>query len=115
VRLASYPPYHSQDKPIERCWGSVENHWNGAVRDAIDAGLHCAPTMPWKGRHPGVALVTPTDETGVTGAKDAMEAVETPLKRVPRLAKWFVDVVYSPSRIRDASLFLSPLLSGQTP
>ena len=58
--------------------------------------------MTWKGRHPVVALVTTTYETGVTLAKDAMEAVETQLKRVPRLAKWFVDVVYSPSRIRDA-------------
>src|SRR5262245_2149031 len=29
VRLAYYPPYHSKYNPIERCWGILENHWNG--------------------------------------------------------------------------------------
>ena len=30
VRLAYYPPYHSKYHPIERCWGILEHHWNGA-------------------------------------------------------------------------------------
>lgn len=29
VRLVYYPPYHSKYNPIERCWGVLENHWNG--------------------------------------------------------------------------------------
>ena len=102
VCLAYYPPYHSKYNPIERCWGILENHWNGALLDSIDAVLQFATTMTWKGRHPVVTLVTTAYETGVTLAKDAMAAVETQLKRVPRLAKWFVDVVYSPSHIRDS-------------
>jgi transposase len=24
-----YPPYHSKYNLIERCWGILENHWNG--------------------------------------------------------------------------------------
>ena len=29
VQLAYYPPYHSKYNPVERCWGVLENHWNG--------------------------------------------------------------------------------------
>ncbi len=25
----SSPPYHSKDNPLERCWGILEEHWNG--------------------------------------------------------------------------------------
>jgi transposase len=39
VRLAYYPPYHSKYNPIERCWGILENHWNGALLDSVDAVL----------------------------------------------------------------------------
>ena len=101
VRLAYYPPYHSKYNPIERCWGILENHWNGSLLDSIDAVLQCAATMSWKGMHPVVTLVTTTYQTGVTLTKDAMEAVETQLTRLPRLKKWFVDVVYTPVFIRD--------------
>ena len=66
VRLAYYPPYHSKYNPIERCWGILENHWNGALLDSIDAVLQFAATMTWKGTHPIVDLVTTTYQTGVT-------------------------------------------------
>jgi hypothetical protein len=26
-----YPPYHSKYNPIERCWGILEQHWNGTL------------------------------------------------------------------------------------
>jgi hypothetical protein len=29
VQLLYYPPYHSKYNPIERCWGILEQHWNG--------------------------------------------------------------------------------------
>jgi hypothetical protein len=31
VRLAYYPPSHSKYNAIERCWGILEMHWNGAL------------------------------------------------------------------------------------
>jgi hypothetical protein len=93
VRLASYPPSHRKDTPIERCWGIWENHGNGALLDAVDAVLQLASTMTWKGTHPIVALVTTTYQTGVTLTTEAMEAVEGKIKRLPRLGKWFVDIV----------------------
>ena len=95
VRLAYYPPYYSKYNPIERCWGILENHWNGALLDSIDATLQFAATMAWKGTHPLVALVTTAYQTGVTLTKDAMEVVEAQLNRLPHLEKWFVDIVYS--------------------
>ena len=93
VRLAYYPPYHSKYNPIERCWGILENHWNGSLLDSIDMVLQFAATMTWKGTHPLVALVTTTYQTGVTLTKEAMAAVEAKIKRLPGLGKWFVDII----------------------
>lgn len=56
IRLAYYPPYHSKYNPIERCWGILENHWNGTLLDSIDTVLQFARTMTWNGRHPVVDL-----------------------------------------------------------
>jgi transposase len=101
VRLAYYPPYHSKYNPIERCWGILENHWNGTLLDSIDTVLQCARTMTWNGKHPLVELVTTTYQTGVTLTQEAMEAVEAQLQRLPALEKWFVDIVPPAWEIRD--------------
>jgi len=92
VRLAYYPPYHSKYNPIERCWGILENHWNGTLLDSLSAVCQFTTTMAWKGAHPMVELVTTTYKTGVTLTTDAMEAVEAQLTRLPQLAKWCVDI-----------------------
>ena len=102
MRLAYYPPYHSKYNPIERCWGILENHWNGSLLDSIDTVLQFAATMTWKGTHPIVALVTTTYQTGVTLTKEAMEAVEATIKRLPHLEKWFVDIVPTPVPLWDS-------------
>jgi hypothetical protein len=102
IRLAYYPPYHSKYNPIERCWGILENHWNGTLLDSIDTVLQFARTMTWNGRHPVVDLVTTTYQTGVTLTKNAMETVEAQLQRLPALGKWFVDILSPLQAIRDA-------------
>jgi transposase len=94
IRLAYYPPYHSKYNPIERCWGILEQHWNGALLDSVDAVIQYASTMTWKGKHPVVELVTTTYQTGVKLTEKAMQALETQLQRLPHLDKWFVDIVY---------------------
>jgi transposase len=101
VRLAYYPPYHSKYNPIERCWGILENHWNGALLDSVDAVIQYARTMTWKGKPPVVALVTTTYQTGVKLTKEAMGVVESQIQRLPSLEKWFVDIKYSSPAIRD--------------
>jgi len=102
VRLAYYPPYHSKYNPIERCWGILENHWNGALLDSLDAVCGFTASMTWKGAHPVVAVVTTTYQTCVTLAKDAMAAAEAQVVRLLHLDKWFVDIPYIPDALRDA-------------
>ncbi len=48
IRLAYYPPYHSKYNPIERCWGILENHWNGDILDSVETTLNFAKTMTWR-------------------------------------------------------------------
>jgi Rhodopirellula transposase DDE domain len=98
IRLAYYPPYHSKYNPVERCWGILEQHWNGSLLDSVNAVIQYAKTMTWKGKHPVVELVTTTYQTGVKLTKEAMDAVETQLQRLPSLEKWSVDIRYVPSR-----------------
>ena len=93
IRLAYYPPYHSKYNPIERCWGILENHWNGSLLDTLDAVIQFAQTMTWKGTHPVVSLVTTTYASGVRLTKDAMEALEAQISRLPGVEKWFVDIL----------------------
>jgi transposase len=103
IRLAYYPPYHSKYNPVERCWGILEHHWNGALLDSVDAVIHFAETMTWKGNHPVVELVTTAYQAGVKLAKEAMKAVETHLQRWPSLEKWFVDISSQPVEKQEHS------------
>jgi transposase len=96
VRLAYYPPYHSKYHPIERCWGILEGHWNGALLDSVEAVIRYVETMLWHGSHPVVELVTTLYQTGVKLTRKAMKVLETQLQRLPLLDKWFVDIACSP-------------------
>lgn len=102
IRLAYYPPYHSKYNPIERCWGILEHHWNGALLDSVEAVIQYASTMTWKGKHPVVTLVTTTYQTGVKLTKEAMDLVESQMQRLPSLRKWFVDIDGSSPASRDS-------------
>ena len=101
IRLTYSPPYHSKYNPIERCWGILEQHWNGALLDALDAVIQSAGTMTWKGKHPLVSLVTTVYQTGVKLTKEAMDDLETQLQRFPLLGKWFVDITAPLPALRD--------------
>lgn len=97
VRLAYYPPYHSKYNPIERCWGILEEHWDGSLLDSVETVIQYAKTMVWKGSHPVVELVTTTYRTGVKLTEEAMDALETQFERLPDLSKWFVDILFPTS------------------
>jgi hypothetical protein len=92
VRLAYYPPYHSKYNPIERCWGILENHWDGSILDTVEAVVRFTASMTWQGLHPVVELITAVYETGVTLTKEGMDLVETQITRLPGLGKWFIDI-----------------------
>ena len=90
LELAYYPPYHSKYNPIERCWGILENHWNGTLLASIDNALDWARTMTWRGVRPLVHLLEGVYETGVRIGKSAFRPIATRLKRSATLPKWSV-------------------------
>lgn len=96
VRLAYYPPYHSKYNPVERCWGILENHWNGSILDTVEAVIKFTASMTWKGLHPTVLLSTTIYQTGIKLSKKNMDLLEKQFLRLPGLDKWFIDIVPSP-------------------
>lgn len=95
VQLLYYPPYHSKYNPVERCWGILEKHWNGAKLGDVDTMLEWAKSMTWKGLHPVVTLSRTVYQKGVSLSKKAMKEVEARLNRNPLLPKW--DVLIRPA------------------
>ena len=95
LELAYYPPYHSKYNLIERCWGILENHWNGALLTSIDTALEWAKTMTWRGVSPIVHLLDRVYETGVRLGRKAFRPIAARLKRSPTLPKW--SLVIQPS------------------
>lgn len=92
IVLVYYPPYHSKYNPIERCWGILEQHWNGALLDSVETILQWACTMTWKGIHPVVTLLDDTYENGVRIAKKAFKKIEECFKRDKSLPKYCIRI-----------------------
>jgi len=95
VQLLYYPPYHSKYNPIERCWGILEQHWNGAKLVTAETMLEWAKSMTWKGIQPVVNLSKTVYQKGISLSKVAMQAIEARLERNPILPKW--DILVRPS------------------
>lgn len=92
VILAYYPPYHSKYNSVERCWGRLEQHWNGNLLDTVETIFHFAATMKWQGKHPHVECINGLYKTGVRLSQKAMAILETQVQRLPGLEKWFVKI-----------------------
>ena len=95
IQLLYYPPYHSKYNPIERCWGILEQHWNGTKLSDAKTLLEWAKSMTWKGLHPVVELSHQAYQKGVRLSKKAMEAVEARLERDPQLPQY--DILIQPA------------------
>jgi hypothetical protein len=95
IQLLYYPPYHSKYNPIERCWGILEQHWNGTKLIDAETMLEWAKSMTWKGLHPVVELSRQVYQKGVKLSQKAMKAVEARLERHPELPKW--DILIQPA------------------
>jgi hypothetical protein len=92
IRLAYYPPYHSKYNAIERCWGILENHWNGEILESVDTALRYARSMTWNGKHPVVEVIDGKYERGIRLKPRLMKEIETQVERLPKLGKWFLDI-----------------------
>jgi len=92
LELAYSPPYHSKYNRIERCWGILENHWNGALLSTVEAALQWAQTMTWRGVVPFVHLLDHVDHTGVRLTKRLFQPIAKRLLRSPTLPKWSLTI-----------------------
>jgi hypothetical protein len=92
LELVYLPPYHSKYNPIERCWGILEQHWNGTLLSSVALVLLWAATMTWRKVHPIVRHVTKTYERGVKLTKAQFRPVAKRLIRSPTLPKWSLTI-----------------------
>jgi hypothetical protein len=95
IQLLYYPPYHSKYNPIERCWGILEQHWNGTKLTDVETMLGWAQSMTWKGIHPVINLSKKAYEKGISLSHKAMKEIEKRLERNPLLPKW--DILIRPA------------------
>lgn len=93
IRLIYYPPYHSKYNPIERCWAALENYWNGAILDSVEAAVQWASNMTWKGLKPIVHRVEATYEKGIKVFSEALEQYQLFWQRSETLPKWDITIV----------------------
>lgn len=92
IVLVYYPPYYSKYNPIERCWGILENYWNGTLLNSFDKVFKWAGGMTWKGVHPIINLLDRTYENGVLIAKKAFQIIEKRLERDETIPKYCVKI-----------------------
>ena len=92
IRLVYYPPYHSKYNPIERCWGTLEKHWNGTILNSIEKTMNWAGTMTWKGVRPVVRFIDKVYKKGVILTKKEMDKYNERLNRSTELPKYDVRI-----------------------
>ncbi|WP_199326847.1 hypothetical protein [Nostoc sp. FACHB-888] len=83
-----------QNIEVERCWGILEQHWNGTKLVDVETMLSWASSMTWKGLHPILTLSNIVYQKGISLTKKAMKQVESRLQRNPLLPKW--DILIRP-------------------
>lgn len=92
LELVYYPPYHSKYNLIERCWGILEQHWNGSLLSTTSTALCWARSMTWRGVKPIVHLIERAYERGVKLTKKEFRPWAERLHRVPDLGKWSLTI-----------------------
>lgn len=95
IQLLYFPPYHSKYNPIERCWGILEQHWNGTLLRNVETMLAWAKSMTWKGLKPIVNLSQKVYKKGISLTQKEMKEIEKRLERNPHLPQW--DILIRPS------------------
>jgi Rhodopirellula transposase DDE domain len=94
IHLVHYPPYHSKYNPIERVWGILEKHWNGALLVDLQTAMNWAATMTWNGQQPQVSSLDNEYHKGATISDKEWCLLQARLERSATLPKW--DVVIKP-------------------
>lgn len=90
ILLVYYPPCHSKYNPVERCWSSLERHWNGALLTTIETSLRWLATMTWKQLRPIVWKLENQYQRGKKLTKSQMKTISQRLHRLTGLERWGV-------------------------
>lgn len=98
IHLLYYPPYHSKYNPIERCWSSLQQKWNGVLLTCWEIVRICALRMKWQGKHPTVLRMEGDYPTGVIVPKAEMKELSKRLERSESLGKY--DIIIRPTKAR---------------
>lgn len=93
IELLYLPPYHSKYNPVERDWGFLEQHWNGALLPTIESALEWTKSLVSRGIKVLVSELTGTYATGVTLTDKAMQAINARLTRDASLPKWSLTIM----------------------
>jgi Rhodopirellula transposase DDE domain len=93
IRLIYYPPYHSKYNAIERCWAALEQYWNGAILNSVEAAVQWASHMRWKSMAPVVYLVEGIYEKGVKVLAEELEFFLECWQRSETLPQWDITIV----------------------
>ena len=96
VELVYYPPYHSKYNRIERCWSSLEQHWNGTQLQTLDKAVAWAKSMTWNSLSPVVHVSTKLYANGVKLTKKAFAKLASRLQRAAGIKWWSVSIVPRP-------------------
>ncbi len=96
IHLVYYPPYHSKYNPVERCWGVLENHWNGAILDSVNTALEWIKTMTWKNNSPIVHFLDKAYTKGIKLTKKEMKKYHDKIYRSTILPRWNLAILGSP-------------------
>ena len=88
IRMIYYPPYHSKYNAIERCWGVLENFWNGTILDEIQTAYKMASNMTWRGVNPDIKLIDTIYTKKIKVKKDELKLYEASIQRSKELPKW---------------------------
>jgi len=99
VILVYYPPYHSKYNPVERLWGTLEQHWNGDLLDTKEAVIEFTKSMKFDQKNPKVTVVDETYETGVKVKEKLMRIYEKALERMAGLEDWYIQI--SPDKCKE--------------
>jgi len=97
LELAYYPPCHSKYNRIERCWGILENHWNGTPLNSVSTALHWAQTITWHGVTFVVHLLDQVYQTGLRIMPHRFGPIAARLHRWASRPKWSL-VIHPQSR-----------------
>ena len=92
IHLVYCPPYHSKYNPIERVWGVLEMHWNGALLTDLGVAMNWAASMTWNGRHPDVVHLDREYTRGIKVPRAEMKQVNAHVRRSKTLPKYDVTI-----------------------